>query len=226
MSQKIHAANSHKPHTPYRPNKRAKTEALLVVDIQNGFLPGGGLAVKDGHAIIPIVNRIARHFDVVVLTQDWHPRDHVSFAANHPGKNPYDLIRLPYGEQTLWPMHCVQGTADAELAAELDVPHAQLVVRKGHHVHVDSYSAFLEADQKTTTGLAGYLKERGVCSLYLCGLATDFCVAWSALDAVKLGFSVAVIEDATRAIDVNGSLAKAWKDMHDAGVSRIDSSMF
>ena len=209
-----------------RSSQLTKADALVVVDVQNGFLPGGGLAVTDGHSIIPLINRLARHFQVVVLTQDWHPSDHVSFAANHPDKSPFDVIDLPYGEQTLWPVHCVQGTEDAELAAELDIPHAQLVVRKGHHAHVDSYSAFLEADRTTTTGLAGYLKERGVSSLYFCGLATDFCVAWSALDAVRFGFEVAVIEDATRAIDVNGSLANAWDEMRVAGVRRVDSSIF
>jgi nicotinamidase/pyrazinamidase len=201
-------------------------DALLVVDVQNGFLPGGGLGVEQGHTIIPIVNRIAALFEVVVLTQDWHPHDHTSFAVNHPGKNAFDVIDLPYGKQTLWPVHCVQGTTDAELAHDLDIPHAQLVVRKGHHVAVDSYSAFLEADKKTATGLAGYLRERGVSSVYLCGLATDFCVAWSAIDARKLGFNAMVIEDATRAIDVDGSLAKAWDDMRDAGVYRTDSSLF
>ena len=201
-------------------------DALLVVDVQNGFLPGGGLGVENGHTITPTINRIAEHFEVVVLTQDWHPHDHISFAANHPGKHPFEVIDLPYGKQTLWPVHCVQGTDDAELAADLHIPHAQLVIRKGHHVAVDSYSAFLEADKKTSTGLAGYLRERGVSSVYLCGLATDFCVAWSAVDAKNFGFDVTVIEDATCAIDVNGSLAKAWDDMRAAGVHRIDSSAF
>jgi len=200
--------------------------ALLVVDVQNGFLPGGGLGVEDGHTIIPTINRMAEHFEVVVLTQDWHPQDHISFAVNHLGKNPFDVIDLPYGKQTLWPVHCVQGTFDAELAADLHIPHAQLVIRKGHHKSVDSYSAFLEADKTTPTGLAGYLRERGVSSVYICGLATDFCVAWTALDARAFGFATTVIEDATCAIDVNGSLAQAWDDMHAAGVHRIDSSRF
>ena len=203
-----------------------RTDALLVVDIQNGFLPGGGLGVPGGHAIIPTVNRIAKRFDMVVLTQDWHPQDHISFAVNHPGREPFEVIDLPYGKQTLWPVHCVQGTADAELAADLHIPHAQLVIRKGHHQAVDSYSAFLEADQTTSTGLTGYLRERGVTTVYLCGLATDFCVAWSAVDARKAGFNAIVIEDATRAIDVAGSLAQAWDDMQAAGVGRVDSSTF
>ncbi len=203
-----------------------RTDALLVVDIQNGFLPGGGLGVPGGDAIIATVNRIAKRFDVVVLTQDWHPKDHISFAANHPGREPFEVIDLPYGKQTLWPVHCVQGTDDAELAADLHIPHAQLVIRKGHHQSVDSYSAFLEADQKTSTGLTGYLRERGVTTVYLCGLATDFCVAWSAVDARKAGFDAIVIEDATRAIDVAGSLAQAWDDMQAAGVRRVDSSGF
>jgi len=203
-----------------------RSDVLLVVDVQNGFLPGGGLAVEQGQAVIPVINRVAQSFEVVVLTQDWHPREHVSFADNHPGKKPYDSIDLPYGRQTLWPVHCVQGTADAELSAELRLPHAQLIVRKGHHVGVDSYSAFLEADHVTPTGLAGYLKERKVENIYLCGLATDFCVAWSAIDARKFGFNAAVIEDATRAIDVDGSLQKAWADMNQAGVRRVDSSIF
>jgi nicotinamidase/pyrazinamidase len=203
-----------------------RSDVLLVVDVQNGFLPGGGLAVGQGHAVIPVINRVAQSFEVVVLTQDWHPREHISFADNHPGKKPYDSIDLPYGRQTLWPVHCVQGTADAELSADLHVPHAQLTLRKGHHVGVDSYSAFLEADQVTPTGLAGYLKEREVRNIYLCGLATDFCVAWSAIDARKFGFNAAVIEDATRAIDVGGSLQKAWSDMNQAGVRRVQSSIF
>ena len=201
-------------------------DALLVVDVQNGFLPGGGLGVENGHTIIPTINRIAEHFEVVVLTQDWHPQAHISFAANHPGKHPFEVIDLPYGKQTLWPVHCVQGTVDAELAADLHIPHAQLVIRNGHHQSVDSYSAFVEADKKTSTGLAGYLRERGVRTVYLCGLATDFCVAWSAVDARTLGFDVTVIEDATCAIDVNGSLAQAWDDMRAAGVRRIDCSAF
>ena len=196
---------------------------LLVVDAQYGFMPGGGLPVAGGDAIVPVINRIAPRFANVVLTQDWHPIDHVSFAANHPGRQPFETIQLPYGEQVLWPVHCVQGTRDAALHDDLQVPQAQLVIRKGFHREVDSYSTFVEADRRTTTGLAAYLKERGIKRLVLCGLATDYCVAWSALDARAEGFEVIVVEDACRAIDLNGSLAKAWADMTAAGVTRIDS---
>jgi nicotinamidase/pyrazinamidase len=199
-------------------------EVLLAVDVQNDFMPGGALAVARGDEIVPIVNRLAREFSHVVLTQDWHPRGHISFAANHAGRAPFETMTLPYGEQVLWPTHCVQDTEGAALHRDLDVPHARLVIRKGHHADVDSYSAFVEADRKTPTGLAGYLHDVGVTHVYLCGLATDYCVAWSALDARSAGFAVSVIEDACRAIDLNGSLAKAWEDMTAAGVGRIDSS--
>ena len=199
------------------------TTALLVVDAQYGFMPGGGLPVEDGHAIVPVINRIAPLFANAVLTQDWHPADHISFAANHTGRQPFETIDLPYGEQVLWPTHCVQATRDAALHEELCVPQAQLVIRKGFHRDVDSYSAFTEADRTTTTGLAAYLKARGIDSVYICGLATDFCVAWSALDARAAGFEATVIEDGCRAIDLNGSLEKAWSDMTAAGVRRINS---
>ena len=197
---------------------------LLVVDAQYGFMPGGGLPVPQGDAIVPVVNRVAPRFANAVLTQDWHPADHVSFAANHPGRQPYETLTLAYGAQVLWPTHCVQGTRDAALHESLCVPQAQLVIRKGFQRQVDSYSAFVEADRRTTTGLAAYLTARGIRSLYLCGLATDFCVAWSALDARAAGFEVAVIEDACRAIDLDGSLARAWADMAAAGVRRLRSS--
>ena len=197
--------------------------ALIVVDVQNDFCPGGALAVPGGDEVVPIVNALARRFANVVLTQDWHPADHVSFAANHPGTAPYQTITLPYGTQVLWPTHCVQGSDSAALAADLDVPHAQLVIRKGYHRDIDSYSAFFEADGKTPTGLAGYLHERGITRCFLAGLATDFCVAWSAIDARKQGFEAAVIDDASRGIDLDGSLAKAWNDMATAGVQRIVS---
>ena len=186
-------------------------------------MPGGALAVPKGDEVVPVINRLAQGFENVVLTQDWHPRDHISFATAHPGRQPFETIRLPYGEQVLWPPHCVQGTRGAMLHAELDIPHAQLVIRKGHHRQIDSYSAFLEADRKTTTGLAGYLRERGLEDLYVCGLATDFCVAWTALDGRAAGFQVTVIEDACRAIDLQGSCAKAWADMSKAGVRRVQS---
>jgi nicotinamidase/pyrazinamidase len=191
--------------------------------VQYDFMPDGALAVPAGDEVVPVINRLAARFANVVLTQDWHPRDHVSFATSHSGRKPFETIRLPYGEQILWPPHCVQGTHGAELHSALDLPHAQLVIRKGHHRDIDSYSAFLEADRKTATGLAGYLRERGLKKLFLAGLATDFCVLWSSLDARAAGFEVSVIEDACRAIDLQGSLARAWSDMAQAGVRRINS---
>ena len=200
------------------------SDALLVIDVQNCFVPGGSLAVKGGDEIVPLINKIARHFQNVVLTQDWHTADHVSFASQHDGKKPFEAIDLNYGTQVLWPDHCVQGTEGAQLVKGIDIPHAQLIIRKGFHREVDSYSAFLEADRKTQTGLAGYLKGRNIERVFLCGLATDYCVAWSALDARKFGFQAVVIEDASRGIDLNGSLAAAWKDMEKAGVERIQST--
>ena len=197
--------------------------ALIIVDAQYGFMPGGGLPVADGDAIVPVINRVVPRFANIVLTQDWHPADHVSFAANHPGRQPFETISLPYGEQVLWPTHCVQGTRDAALHEGLQVDRAQLVIRKGFRREIDSYSAFVEADRTTTTGLAAYLQARGIRRLYLCGLATDYCVAWSALDARAAGFEATVIEDACRAIDLGGSLARAWADMAAAGVGRIPS---
>ena len=205
-------------------NKLDDATVLIIVDAQYGFMPGGGLAVADGDAVVPVINRIAPRFANVVLTQDWHPADHISFAANHPGRAPFETITLPYGEQVLWPTHCVQGTRDAALHDDLRVPQAQLIIRKGFHRDVDSYSAFMEADRRTSTGLAAYLKARGISTLYLCGLATDYCVAWSALDARAAGFEATVIEDACRAIDLNGSLARAWADMAAAGVGRVQST--
>ncbi|MGF6757990.1 nicotinamidase/pyrazinamidase [Paraburkholderia sp. GAS42] len=199
-------------------------EVLLVVDVQNDFMPGGALAVARGDEVVPVVNRLARAFSHVVLTQDWHPASHISFAANHAGRAPFEMMTLPYGEQVLWPVHCVQNTPGAELHHDLDVPHARLVIRKGHHVDVDSYSAFLEADRTTPTGLAGYLRDTGVKRVWCCGLATDYCVAWSALDARAAGFDVAVIEDASRAIDLNGSLDAAWRDLQNAGVARMQAA--
>jgi nicotinamidase/pyrazinamidase len=206
--------------------KPSLKDALIVTDIQKCFLPGGTLAVGKGDEIVPLVNDMAKRFQIVILTQDWHTPGHISFASSHPGKKPFETVQLHYGTQVLWPDHCVQGTEDAGLAAGLSIPHAQLVIRKGHNSKVDSYSAFVEADNKTRTGLDGYLKSRGVTSVYLCGLATDFCVAWSALDARKLGFNAAVIEDLCRGIDTQGSLAKAWVAMKTAGVKRIQSSDF
>jgi len=204
--------------------KPGAQDVLLVIDVQNCFTPGGSLAVKDGDAIIPIINRLAGGFPHVVLTQDWHTPGHVSFASSHPGKKPFETTSLPYGTQVLWPDHCVQGTEGAALHKDLKIPQAELVIRKGYRQHMDSYSAFYEADGKTPTGLAGYLRERGLTRVFLVGLATDFCVAWSALDARKAGFEAVVIEDACRGIDVNGSLAKAWQDMQGAGVKRVQST--
>ena len=205
-------------------NKLDDATVLIIVDAQYGFMPGGGLAVADGDAVVPVINRIAPRFANVVLTQDWHPADHISCAANHPGRAPFETITLPYGEQVLWPTHCVQGTRDAALHDDLRVPQAQLIIRKGFHRDVDSYSAFMEADRRTSTGLSAYLKARGIGTLYLCGLATDYCVAWSAQDARAAGFEATVIEDACRAIDLNGSLARAWADMAAAGVGRVQST--
>jgi nicotinamidase/pyrazinamidase len=197
-----------------------RKSVLIIVDVQNDFLPGGALAVPGGDEIISAVNRLARRFENVVLTQDWHPAGHVSFAASHAGRKPFETIELAYGAQVLWPTHCVQGSKGAEFAAALDVPHAQMIVRKGFHREVDSYSGFLEADRKTPTGLAGYLRERGLERCYIIGLATDFCVAWTALDARRLDFEATVIEDACRGIDTGGSLERAWKEMEAAGVAR------
>ena len=196
---------------------------LIVVDVQNSFLPGGSLAVPRGNEVVPVINDLAKRFANVVLTQDWHPAGHRSFASSQPGKKPFDKITLDYGEQILWPDHCVQGTEGARLCRDLDLAHAQLVLRKGYHMNVDSYSAFIEADGKITTGLRGYLRERGIDSVYVCGLATDFCVAWTALDARNLGFAAVVIDNACRAIDTQGSLAAAWERMERAGIKRVQS---
>ncbi|WP_061137463.1 bifunctional nicotinamidase/pyrazinamidase [Caballeronia fortuita] len=198
-------------------------DVLLAVDVQYDFMPGGALAVARGDEVVPVINRLARAFSHVVLTQDWHPRSHVSFAANHAGRKPFETMTLPYGEQVLWPVHCVQDTQGAALHRDLHVPHARLVIRKGHHEHVDSYSAFLEADRVTPTGLEGYLRNVGAKRVWLAGLATDYCVAWSALDARAAGFEVTVIEDACRAIDLDGSLARAWQNMRDAGIERVNA---
>src|SRR5436853_6347310 len=198
--------------------------ALLRIDVQNSFLPGGSLAVKDGEQVVPILNRIATGFANVVMTQDWHTPGHVSFASSHSGKKPFETTDLPYGKQVLWPDHCVQGTEGAALSKDLSIAHAGLVIRKGFHKEVDSYSAFTEADGKTTTGLGAYLKARQIERLFVAGLATDFCVAWTALDARKAGFETYVVEDACRGIDTQGSLAKAWADVAQAGVKRIQSA--
>ena len=201
-----------------------EADVLIVVDVQNCFVPGGTLPVKEGDAVVPIINAIAKRFANVGITQDWHTPGHASFASAHPGKNPFESITLAYGEQVLWPDHCVQGSADAALHPALDIPHAQLVIRKGYHRGVDSYSAFYEADAKTPTGLGAYLKQRGIGRVFVAGLATDYCVAFTALDARRDGFEVSVVEDACRAIDLNGSLARAWEQMAAKGVGRVRSA--
>ena len=200
-----------------------KDAVLLVVDVQNCFLPGGTLPVKGGNEIIPVINQLGKKFSNVIFTQDWHTEGHTSFASSHKGKMPFETITLPYGEQVLWPDHCVQGSDDAKLAAGLDIPHAQLIIRKGYHNDIDSYSTFVAADKKTKTGLTGYLVERGLTDVYICGLATDFCVSWSAIDARSAKLRVSVIEDACRGIDLNGSVDAAWKSMARSGVHRIQS---
>ncbi len=197
---------------------RDTSHALIVIDVQNDFCPGGALAVADGDAILPRINALMDDFAVKVLTQDWHPADHASFAANHEGAAPFSMIEMPYGPQVLWPSHCVQGTEGAAFHKDLRTDPADLVIRKGFRPAIDSYSAFFENDHTTPTGLEGYLKTRGVTDLTLVGLATDFCVAYSAIDAAKLGFAVTVLEDACRAIDLDGSLAAARNQMRAAGV--------
>ena len=201
-----------------------KEDVLLVIDVQNCFLPGGTLPVNNGDEIVPLINKLGQQFENVIFTQDWHTPGHSSFASSHEGKAPFETVELDYGTQVLWPDHCVQGSDDAKFAAGLDIPHAQLIIRKGYHSEVDSYSAFMAADGKTKTGLTGYMQERGLKNVYVCGLATDFCVSWSAQDARKAGLNVSVIEDACRAIDLNGSLEAAWKAMGKAGVARMQSS--
>lgn len=202
----------------------AKSAALIVVDVQNCFVEGGTLPVGKGAEVVPVINKLASAFANIVVTQDWHTPGHASFASSYTGKKPFETTKLVYGTQVLWPDHCVQGTEDAALHKDLKLPTAQVIIRKGFHKHVDSYSAFEEADRKTATGLGGYLKQRGIKTVFITGLATDFCVAWTAMDARKLGFEVYVIEDATRAIDLNGSLAAAWKEMGKKGVKRIQST--
>lgn len=198
---------------------RPTTEALIAIDIQNDFCPGGALAVAEGDRIVPWVNALLREFPVRVLTQDWHPANHASFAANHPGAEPFNLTEMPYGPQVLWPVHCVIGSAGAAFHPDLDADAADMIIRKGFRPEIDSYSAFFDNDRTTPTGLEGYLRSRGVTALTLAGLATDFCVAWSALDAVRLGFRVTVLEGASRAIDLDGSLAARRGEMQAAGVT-------
>lgn len=197
----------------------AATAALIVIDVQNDFCPGGALAVADGDAVVPLINRIARRFGTRVYTQDWHPAEHRSFAAAHPGAEAYTTTEMPYGVQVLWPDHCVQGTPGAAFHPDLDTSAADLILRKGFRPHIDSYSAFFENDRATPTGLAGYLRERAVTEVWLAGLATDFCVHYSALDAARLGFGVTLLEDACREIDLDGSHAAAMAAMAGVGVT-------
>ena len=196
-------------------------DILLIVDIQNDFCPGGNLSVPRGDEVVPLINSLAARFGHVVLTQDWHPRGHLSFASSHPGKIPYQTIDAAYGTQVLWPDHCVQGTSGAAFREDLAVPHAELVLRKGYHREIDSYSAFYENDRKTRTGLAGYLRERGFRRVFLAGLAFDFCVRYSAEDAHREGFEAIVIEDACRGIDVDGSMAATRERFRILGIRCI-----
>ena len=199
------------------------TDALLVVDLQNDFCPGGALEVNDGDSIIPLINTLARKFTHVILTQDWHPPQHISFASTHPNHQPYDVIEAPYGPQTLWPAHCLQHTEGADFHPALDLPHAELILRKGFRRHIDSYSAFLENDHITPTGLAGYLRERNLHRLFLCGLAYDFCVRHSAIDGKALGFDTIIIEDATRPVNLAGSVNDTNAALESAAIPRIQS---
>jgi nicotinamidase/pyrazinamidase len=192
--------------------------ALIVIDVQNDFCPGGALAVTDGDRIIPQINAMMGDYDATILTQDWHPQGHSSFASSHAGKAPFDLVDMPYGAQVLWPDHCVQGTGGAGFHGDLNTDAADMIIRKGYNPDIDSYSAFFENDHKTPTGLEGYLRTRGITTLTMVGLATDFCVHFSAVDAAKLGFDVTVLEGACRAIDMDGSLAAARAAMQGAGV--------
>jgi nicotinamidase/pyrazinamidase len=199
-------------------------DVLLVIDLQNDFCPGGALAVADGDAVLDPIHRLAPKFDHIVLTQDWHPPSHSSFASAHPGKRPFEQIGVSYGTQTLWPNHCVQGSKGAEFHPSLRLPQAELILRKGFRPHIDSYSAFFENDRSTATGLAGYLRERNLIRVFLAGLAYDFCVGYSALDARRLGFEAIILLDACRAIDLNGSVEKIESEFAEAGVVLMDSA--
>ena len=197
-------------------------DLLLIIDVQNDFCAGGALAVSDGDDVVPVVNRLAKRFAHVALTQDWHPSGHSSFATSHSGSAPFESIDMPYGRQTLWPDHCIQGTSGAAFHPQLETERAELVIRKGFRAEIDSYSAFYENDRRTPTGLAGYLRERGLRRIFLVGLATDYCVYYSALDARRLGFDTVLVEAGCRAIDLAGSLDAAWAGMTEAGVQRVN----
>lgn len=200
------------------------SDALLVIDMQLDFCPGGALAVGGGDAIIPVINRLAGRFEHVIFTQDWHPQGHISFATTHPGTRVYEQIEVLYGAQTLWPDHCVQRSPGADLHPALDISHAELILRKGFRRDIDSYSAFLENDHRTPTGLAGYLRERGLGRLFLCGLAYDFCVRYSAVDGKRLGFETVVIEDATRAVGLPGSVADTRRALAELAIPELTAS--
>lgn len=211
-------------HTVYISHTRQThiaMKALIVVDVQIDFCPGGALAVPDGDAVVPVINQLMQQFDHVLLTQDWHTPGHYSFASAHPGRQPFEMTTMSYGDQVLWPDHCVQGSPGAAFHPDLDVSRAELIVRKGYNREIDSYSAFFENDHRTPTGLAGYLRERGFEDLYFAGLATDFCVAYSARDAAALGFRATVVAEASRAIDLNGSLSAALSDLRARGVHLV-----
>jgi nicotinamidase/pyrazinamidase len=200
------------------------TDALLVVDVQNDFMPGGALAIADGDAIVPLINTLAQKFDHVILTQDWHPPQHISFATTHNNRKPFETIDVHYGRQTLWPEHVVQHTEGAAFHPSLHIPHAELILRKGFRRHIDSYSAFLENDHTTPTGLNGYLCERNLQRLFLCGLAYDFCVRYSAIDGKALGFEIIIIEDATRPVNLGNSVAETNATLATNGIRRISSN--
>jgi len=199
-------------------------DVLLVIDVQNDFCPGGALAVPDGDAVIPVIHHVARYFEHVILTQDWHTPNHFSFASAHPGKMPYEQIETSYGPQTLWPDHCVRDSHGARLHTILHLPTAELILRKGFHPNIDSYSAFFENDRTTPTGLAGYLRDRGLTRVFLAGLAYDYCVGYSALDAQCLGFPAVILRDACRAIDLNGSVAAMERQFAEAGIAVRNSA--
>jgi nicotinamidase/pyrazinamidase len=196
-------------------------DMLVVIDVQNDFCPGGALAVGDGDAVVPVINRLMTQFQQTVATQDWHPKNHLSFSDNHPGAAPFSSVTMPYGAQTLWPMHCVQGSTGAAFHDDLDQTRIEMVIRKGFRAEIDSYSAFFENDRTTSTGLGGYLKERGIKRAFFAGLATDYCVAFSAMDCARQGIEAAVILDACRAIDLDGSLARSIGEMRGAGVKIV-----
>lgn len=198
-------------------------KALLIVDIQNDFCPGGALEVPGGDTIIPVVNSLSKTFDAVIQTQDWHPWGHSSFASTHEDKEPFETVEMSYGAQVLWPDHCVQDSKGAAFHPDLETNRSQLIIRKGFRKDIDSYSAFFENDNSTSTGLTGYLRERDIDTLYVVGLATDFCVKWSVLDGIKEGFDLYVVEDAVKGIDIEGSVEQAWSEMLDAGAQKISS---